>query len=309
LFRPLTPALTVGALSAAVWVLGGMPWRVPPLVAKNEAATVDSGNPEGCPLENGVCHLGPPKSKKVLFWGDSHMEHLYGALVALEPRAEANGHQILMAVSHGCLPVRGFENADHTSCDEKVEQVWQLAQDPSIDAVVIGSIWTPYFREKVYVPKSSSTICVVEGKHCRKVGAEEGLALAAARLEADVTTLVSRGKRVTLVLPVPAYTRPVARILAIRAWREQPVEISLPRARHAEAQRMVTDALRGVAARAGASIIDPTDVFCPGESCVFSQDGVSIYRDSNHLTAAGARMLAPALAAVLGPDPSRAVAR
>ena len=72
---------------------------------------------------------------------------------------------------------------------------------------------------------------------------------------------------------------------------------------------MVSDALRGVASRTGSSLIDPKDVFCPGESCLFSRDGVSIYRDSNHLTAEGARLLLPALSVVLGPERTQAVAR
>jgi hypothetical protein len=182
--------------------------------------------------------------------------------------------------------------------------VWRLAQDPSIEAVVIASIWTPYFRKELYDPKSKPTLSVVDGKRRVPVeNAEAGVALVSARLEADVKTLVAAGKRVVLVLPVPAYKKPIARILALRAWRQQRVEIELPRARHEAAQRLVTQALRAVAARTGATIIDPTDVLCPGDACLFSKDGVSIYRDSNHLTAEGARMLAPALSVVLGPTP------
>jgi peptidoglycan/LPS O-acetylase OafA/YrhL len=303
LLSHLAPAAGVALIAAAVWGLGGIPGRVPSIVAANEAAALDSGNPEDCRMVDGVCHLGPVGGPQILFWGDSHMAHLYGALLALEPRATASGREILMAVDHGCLPVRGFSSQNHVHCDERVERVWKLAQSPKVEAVAVASIWTPYFRSKLYDLTSRPTVCAAGNGTCRPfASAEEALPHVESRLAEDVKTLVALGKRVYLVLPVPAYMLPVPRVLALEHWRGLPTQVSLSRAKHEEAQRMLTDMLRSVAKRTGARVIDPTDVYCPGDACLASRDGVSIYRDNNHLTSAGARLLAPALEAVLSPN-------
>lgn len=296
----LAPAVLVGSLAAVVWGLGGIPSRVPPLVAANEAAALDSGKPEECRMEGGVCHLGHAGGRQVLFWGDSHMAHLYGALRALEPQADSKGVELLMAVDHGCLPVRGFATDLHPHCGDRVERVWKLAQAKAVEAVVIASIWTPYFRSKLYDLSSRPSVCSVASGDCRPFEkAEEAVAQVEARLTADAKTLVSAGKRVYFVLPIPAYTIAVPKVLALEHWRGQPARVSLSRSQHLEAQRMLIDSLRRVAERTGASVIDPTDVYCPGNECLATRDGVSIYRDNNHLTSAGARLLAPALATVL----------
>jgi peptidoglycan/LPS O-acetylase OafA/YrhL len=303
LLSHLAPAAGVALVAVVVWGLGGMPSRVPPIVAANEAATLDSGKPEQCRMEDEVCRLGPPSGRRILFWGDSHMAHLYGALLALEPRAAASGRELLMAVDHGCLPVRGFSNPNQADCEERVERVWKLAQTPNVEAVVIASIWTPYFRSNLYDLASPPTVCASERGSCKPfANAKEALARVEVRLTEDLRTLAARGKRAYLVLPVPAYMIPVPRVLALEHWRGLPTRVSLSRTKHEEAQRMLTELLRAVAKRTGAGVIDPTDTYCPRDTCLASRDGISIYRDNNHLTSAGARLLAPALEAVLVPN-------
>jgi peptidoglycan/LPS O-acetylase OafA/YrhL len=303
LLAHLAPAAGVALVAAVVWRLGGMPSRVPGIVAANEAATLDSGKPEQCRMEADVCHLGPAGDRQILFWGDSHMAHLYGALLSIEPRAAATGRELLMAVDHGCLPVRGFSSLDQSHCGERVERVWKLAQTPKVEAVVIASIWTPYFRSNLYDFTSGPTVCAAEDGGCRPfASAAEALARVEASLAEQLKTLVAQGKRVYLVLPVPAYMVPVPRVLALEHWRGLPTQVSLSRTKHENAQRMLTEVLRAVAKRTGATVIDPTDTYCPRDACLASYDGVSIYRDNNHLTSAGARLLAPALEAALIPN-------
>ena len=59
--------------------------------------------------------------------------------------------------------------------------------------------------------------------------------------------------------------------------------------------------VRSIADAVGATVLDPTPIYCPDESCTYALNGVSVYRDTTHLTAAGARMMLPLLRQVLEP--------
>jgi hypothetical protein len=49
-------------------------------------------------------------------------------------------------------------------------------------------------------------------------------------------------------------------------------------------------------ARAGVlTLVDPKDALCPKDSCLYKINGRSLYYDDNHLSADGARLVAPTL--------------
>jgi peptidoglycan/LPS O-acetylase OafA/YrhL len=297
----LTRCFTVCAVIAAVALLdlrtGGLPARVPPMAARNDATATRWDYPGRCVFVDGICTLGPPSPRRVLFWGDSHAEQLYPPLAALVASGQARGRQILIAAQDGCLPVRTIDVAPgRRGCPGFNQRVFERALADDVEAVVIASIWAPYFRERLYDPRSPPTVCKAGGRSCRVFAtADEGLASAGAQLRADLATLVGRGKAVHLMLPVPAYDRDVSAYMARQQWSGRPVELRLSRARHQALTRDLSALLRRLAAETSARVIDPADALCPGDECLFAVDGLAFYRDNNHLAAGAAPLLTPLL--------------
>jgi peptidoglycan/LPS O-acetylase OafA/YrhL len=95
--------------------------------------------------------------------------------------------------------------------------------------------------------------------------------------------------------PRPGFDAPTC--LARRAWR--PSLFSECRFIHEQAIR--TDIVRAEDIAAGAarlsSIVDLSSAICDGDTCETERDGLVIYRDHHHLTAAFSATLAPVLAA------------
>jgi peptidoglycan/LPS O-acetylase OafA/YrhL len=295
----LARCFSVCAVIAAVGLIdlrsGGLPGRVPPLVARNDLAATHWEYPGRCVFQDGFCHLGPDAPHRVLFWGDSHVEQLYPALAALLDRGETRGRQLIIASRDGCLPVRGFDGeGGRRGCRQFNQRVLDRALQGDVDAVVIASIWAPYFRERLYDLQSLPTVCATDGDRCLPVPTQaDGLARAGAQLGADLRALVGHGKAVHLVLPVPAYDHDVASYLARQQWRGRPVELRLTRAQHQAATGDMSSLLRRLAAETGASVIDPAEVLCAGGECRFAEGGVALYRDNNHLAAEAAPLVAP----------------
>ncbi len=298
LVRAVAVVAALGGVAAVVYQTRGVPARVPPLAARNDAVSADFVWSDVCG-KSLVCAVGPQTPKKVLFWGDSHVEQLFPAAQLLVEQGKNHGKQPLFHAQSACIPVRGFGGGGASArCPSLNAAAHARALADDIDSVVIASIWTPYFREVLYDPATRPTLCHAEGKRCAPLPAlEDAVALVRAQMVRDLGELTARGKRVTLVAPVPIFDRDVAQHLAERGWRGHRVELSLPRAQHEALVAPITAMLREVAATIGASLLDPADVLCASGSCLFARDGVSIYRDNSHLAAAAARMLAPALGA------------
>ncbi len=290
-------AAVLATLAGVVVFTRGLPQRVSPLVAQNDAVAGQWEYPGRCVRSGDFCTLGPASEKRVLFWGDSHAEQLYPALTTILDEHADHGHQVLMGVHDSCIPIRnldGLRGGYH--CERWNQTVFERARKDDVQVVVLASIWAPYFREVLYDPKTLPTLCRPEPDACHRFAdTSAALNFARSQLERDVRELRAHGKRVYLMLPVPIFDRNVSAYIASQARRHAPVELHLTRARHEELSGQITAVLRQVARATSASIIDPADVLCPQGTCIYEQHGIAIYRDNNHLAPAAARMLVPAL--------------
>jgi hypothetical protein len=276
---------------------GGLPARIPELAARNDVTATDWQYPGRCVFADGICGLGAEAPLRVLFWGDSHAQQLYPALVTLLDSREIAGRQVLIASADGCLPVRGIDtDGGRKRCRLFNQRVFERSLQSDVQTVVIVSIWAPYFREELYDTRTRPTVCQMDGERCLPFAtAAEGLASAGARLRADLGALIAHGKAVHLILPVPAYQRNVSSYMARQQWYGRPIDLHLSLEKHRALTEDVSSLLRRLARETGASVIDPADALCAGGECRFAKDGLALYRDNNHLAAGAAPMLVPLL--------------
>ena len=291
-------------LSSVAFVIvqfDGIPARVPRLVAENDAVAQDSGSLESCALVGGLCLVGADSPSKILFWGDSHAGHLYGALLAMERQGMADRHQLALAVNHSCVPVRTLDHVHRpTHCRQDNDRVYARALQSDVQAVVLSSIWTTYFRERLYDFKTGPNVCAWQGDECRPFAdTRSGLAYLERQLGSDLEDLMHAGKRVFIVAPVPVQRMHVPQYLARVLWEGRTPGLLLRREVHEAAQAQMVAALRRIADRVGATLLDPTPLLCSEQICPYQVNGTSIYRDNNHLTTAGARRLVPMFAPVV----------
>jgi peptidoglycan/LPS O-acetylase OafA/YrhL len=288
-----------------IYAGNGLPNRVAPetarLVLANQAQMDDWSYPPGCgnyrrhisrdspPL---ICQLGETTGQKVLIWGDSHMEQLYGVFQNLELPENHPAAEILFATKGACVPVRGIDRAiAGFDCPDFAEAVYSRAQEADITTVIIGGFWL----RAVGSPSSHAgpTICRASAL-CRPfTSSKEALAFVSDQLIHDVGGLTERGKRVVIILPFPSYPRSVSATLAKQTFwhRNEPFENSF--AGYLARTGDITAALRAVAMATHAELLDPAAFICSSGTCAIERDAVALYRDDNHLSPEGAKMLAP----------------
>jgi peptidoglycan/LPS O-acetylase OafA/YrhL len=230
----------------------------------------------------------------VLLLGDSEMEQYYPRIDWLLTTHPLEAKRIVYATHGGCPPIP-FVRENHLPwCNGIVERDMKLAEDPTIDTIVIAADWTGYFMAIgpaeiwTYYYEHDGTRGDLRGQLGSKA-TEEALA----GFERMVQHFGAMGKRVVIVLPSPtgkifSPIRMVERTETDFSFRIREPYISAPE--FISAISPIVDRLKAIAARTGARVIDPIPALCDRERCPLTMpDGLPMYRDSSHLNPAFVR--------------------
>ena len=258
---------------------GGLPERASPAVLAAEAATgrIASVAP-GCHVEDGAippaahCTSGPGAAD-VLLWGDSHALHLLPVVTAW---AEARGLNLRQATKSGCLPLLAGRQSDPLSlaCRDFNAAV-AASTDKPLRAVILGGRWLQ--------PTLSPGL---EGDMAATV--------AALRRRFGPRTLI------VLVAPGPEFGFAPSLCFARTAFLGRDTgrcdRTPLRDAAGAGDIARMFDAVAATDPRV--TVLRPGTAFCD-DVCRTRDGDRFFFRDDNHLTAEGARRLAPLLSAAL----------
>jgi peptidoglycan/LPS O-acetylase OafA/YrhL len=278
-------SVVTAALAATAFRTGGLPQRYDlrtrQLIASNTERMQDNGGScanwrtEVHALSDiKTCTFGGQQLRKIMFWGDSHVDQLYPAIQSLYSEGIPNDRGVLFMTGSGCLPDETLNNRDSLyHCDTFAKFAMMRAEQEDIDTVFLGfSAWS-LIRD--------NRMCVVNAGRCEKsLLRDELISRFGADLSEEIRTLKQRRKKVIVCLPFPIFDKPIPALEISNAifgrfgLFETPVERIPPSLR---------ETIKAVAFKNGATIFDPRKTLCPDEKCLFQVEGVSIYRDDNHI--------------------------
>ncbi|MDW6024612.1 acyltransferase family protein [Mesorhizobium sp. BAC0120] len=307
--RPLFASAAV-AMAAAAWfgnyvvAAGGMPVRLPAAVQTVYAATYDVSPfyMPGCFIDNDdnrgpaladirsgkLCGLGREGATDPAFlvWGDSHAATMAPAIDAAAAEAGVFGR---IAAHASCPPLPDVELPDRGEterCREFNGTVRDLIVSRHIPLVFLVAYWPKYVHDSELPEEGVFFDASIEPRLADKSAA---IVEALDRLLAD---LKRHGTKVALVMDVPEMGRYVPEAVARAMLTGASTDVAPPWDYIAKRQALARDLLTKLAAKYGASIVDPVPAFCSTRHCNATRDGMPLYKDADHLTAAAARSLA-----------------
>lgn len=285
-----------------VRILDGLPGRFAGPVGAM-FADISAGNPLRIPCDgherivgtDPTCNFGRRKSVESSYdlavIGDSNADHFVPMVAALAERAGLAGRQVTQS---RCAPLLGATRPDwsaarNATCAEFHRGIVRfIERNPGLSLVFLAGKWTDNDR-----PLGDNGL------------AAAGLAAPAAgttsldhALGRTVAYLRGKGIHVVLAGEVPRFeVLPVSCVVAALQSGADVAACGRPRA-DAARDAAASDALlsRIAAADAGVTVVRPADVMCDSERCMPMKDGVFLYRDPGHLSAAGSALLARYLA-------------
>ena len=225
------------------------------------------------------CILGRAESKPTyLVWGDSHS---IAWAPVLDVVLASKGEKAVLVTTAGCPPILEVnKNMVNEICPlQNIAVKNYLVAHPEINTVVMSAYWSAYFRE--------------DGPLTLQAGNTQSKGIDAVKtaLISTLQWLRENERQVVLIGPVPIYEMSVPMVLAL----EKTTSRVLLRSTMNEQRKKNNSFFEAVdqSNQDGGRFfrfIDPIKWMCT-EDCKVIKNGTSLYRDSHHLSVAGAMNL------------------
>ncbi|MGY4828023.1 acyltransferase family protein [Sphaerotilaceae bacterium SBD11-9] len=224
--------------------------------------------------ETQVCAVPGEGRRRVLVIGDSHAEHLYPWFVA-HSRVSVD-----FFTQAECPPVPNFERVQNGfHCADYARAAWLKAASADYDTLVLAARWAN-------VGLDGAPYCHASGTNARCVftGVPQKQALIRAELQAAIESLLSKGKRVVMVMPTPeARVRVPERIAREQFWFGQ-TRLVIEEASIGELTGWLMPLFDAMKGQPGFHPVDLNGRLCAAGVCQVYDTGLKrpIYVDDSH---------------------------
>lgn len=288
----LLAMISVGGL---LHLSNGMPSRINDQVFEI-AKVADDRNPDRASCirrmpEDGLCLLGTPaaddEALDFLLWGDSHAEAMR---FGLDRAAQTAGKNGVFAGTSACVPTQYIQRpTGRRSCNDINQATWAMLQDRSDMAVVVlAARWSLSVEGTRYRRETGDSIELQWlGDPDQAPTEQTNATVLEAGLEATVADILSTGRDVVILGPVPEVGWNVPNVLArqeMLPWLADPPAVS--QADHQARAGRAETLLRRVADQHDrVRYIPLSDLFCDGDTCAITDaSGIPLYLDDDHIT-------------------------
>ncbi|HUQ98883.1 MAG TPA: acyltransferase family protein [Gemmatimonadaceae bacterium] len=244
-------------------------------------------------------------TRRVVFIGDSHAEQYWPRMVELARKSAGRAPEVVFITYGGCS---AFPNTDRAgiswhggpfNCPEYYRRALAEVDRENAKSVVFASWWE--------INLGADKLLVLGGKRI-PIGKTDSTARIAFSMLGDaVADLEKKGREVFLVASNPwdeAFSPRAVLPGRLPAITVRPPMLSIPRDQVDSISAFANGQLRAIAARTGATLIDPVGFFCDSVKCAtVDSAGQPIYRDYNHMRASFARQKAAYIDAVVHREP------
>jgi peptidoglycan/LPS O-acetylase OafA/YrhL len=256
------------------------------------------------------CVLVPNQEKLAFLYGDSHAEAL---MFEAQKAFSKTEYGLLFSSTSGCPPVKNVYRADKPdkkACYEQNTKVYEdIVSNPLVEYVILTARWTLGMegvrfdnREGGVEHGQKPQLDIVEnGKYLFHEDYSHRELIAKAYIN-SIQYLLERGKKVILIYPVPEAGWNVPDYMSRFYWLnpDSVFDESTASTSHEvfreRNKRTINafDALGKLELNKNLYRIFPEKIFCDStlpERCVTHMDGTILYRDDDHLSDAGAKLL------------------
>jgi len=285
----LASLITTAALAQIVRD-SGFPNRLPPEVAVIEAER-QNHNPRmyECLNAEAYCIYGDEgKSLRAIVMGDSHADAAVTAVVEALPD---DGGSVLFRGGSGCLIVFGMKfTNDLSHCNALNERLYEEHSELTLGVPVIIFGRTSEFVNAGQLSAEERPKFFFE-----QYQSEFTVELLQEFSTQYVNTLCSLAeyRPVYVVRPIPEMPVDVPTMVGRGVLFGEMRNPALPLADYQRRHAFVMELQDDAAKRCGIKILDPRPYLCDGENCYGGYEGRPLYRDEDHLSEFGNRLLVP----------------
>jgi peptidoglycan/LPS O-acetylase OafA/YrhL len=244
------------------------------------------------------CKVGKKsQTPSFMIVGDSHVP-TYGK--AIHYSAVRNDISGILTYANGCPTLLDMKRhpdiGGDVSCIEYPHMVLDyLKEHPEIHTVIIANRWTIWEKGELYKQEGGKRPYLTDALNEAPPNANEEY-LFTLGMERTIKAIAQMGCSIVLVAPLPeiGYDVPSANFIASQTGRDVN-QIIAPSLEEYWSRNQETFAIiETFEKKYGLQIIEPWKLLCMEGKCRVAIDGVSLYRDDDHLSIFGSEIIEPA---------------
>lgn len=257
----------------------------------------DNRNPYNCLSPNDkdinlpLCKIGNQENIKMIIVGDSHADAITTAATS---SLNLKNEGAIALVKSGCVYkfVNRYNTADCNIINQK--RTAYLQQHIGVPIIVSNRYTTKFLgendpeRNKFHINELNISTTNNDYLLFKK------------DLQINICDLTKKSP-VYLVLQIPELGFDAPKIMARQLLNGEPKVNSISLQKYRERSNHINTILREVASSCGAMILDPTKYLCKTSYCISEYKGRPIYRDGDHLSEYGNKLLTPMFKNTLNP--------
>jgi hypothetical protein len=229
-----------------------------------------------------------PSQKILVVWGDSHADALVGAVEAAAQRKFV----LLPRSMSGCPPLLGvipnnsyklLESCAHFN-ERVLSEIRYLHAQQRLAGVVKAAHWSMYLNSPALSGEAGRTLW----RGGRPLTGDAALVGLAGGLRRAIAMTTALGIKVLVIAPVPGQQYKATDCLMKRSQESCSVTQTLAETHRKRSFHVIQEIVNESAL---AYLWDPLPSLCVGGKCLVEKDDVIVYRDDDHLTYRGARLL------------------
>jgi peptidoglycan/LPS O-acetylase OafA/YrhL len=274
----ITTQLILFIIGVVLWQNNGFIWRFSPTSVAYADGIKDINNLRSTCHDKFAlkpCSFGGANEEypRFMIRGSSFADAITPVFNLLADRYKIKGIQ----ASAGTAPfLVGVDFSQGRFHNEKVKKLnlsaLKVLDEYAIKDIFLVGAWAGYIKLNLISSNSTDSVTAFQ----------QGM-------EKAVSMLVSKGKRVWIVLQVPSMNMPVPRWLALHAADRSEVWMDNAHPEHVTNLRPFFDRL---SKQYGVTLLDPLPYLCRGDGkCLIAHQGKAVYYDLGHLSASGSLLL------------------
>lgn len=286
-----------GGIGVIVYKSEGALSRLPDRVSQLESSTKIGGG-ECRPADYG-CLIGAPNNvAKTVLFGDSHAAGYAAGFAPI-----LTDKRVSMKVfTGGCAPVFDYRKYLSTQvdidCGKQMDANFlRVSEDASIETIILAAEWGYYVQGW----RHESRLFTYRYANSDNTDPNNNPKEFAKSFDATIEMLITAGKHVVLIEPLPEYAMRIPESMAKIYWRDGDMEQLLLPLEVYETRNAELFALLGSTANKGVERVGVSQFFCDDALCwPFSDDNVPLLSDGNHLNKHGLAIVSNPLLKSIG---------
>ncbi|WP_413514676.1 acyltransferase family protein [Serratia proteamaculans] len=285
----LLSATTMCFVSSVIFFSGGLQYRAPQIVNNIANIAQDKNkDAQGCFVINGTtspqCVFGSKKEKvNLVVLGDSHANALLSSVIS---SSDYKTDSVVYIAQSSCPTIPGIERRTRPNCGTFVKNSISDIESKYPDAAVLiinrtslylhGENGAPSNTPEFSFPGEPSTPATYEKHFEKAVG------------------YLSANRRVFILTPIPEFDYDVIFKMSRDAMIGRKTAITIDKDEYNKRNKDAIAMLQKiVSTERNVTLLDASKELCDDNHCYGEKGGLPLYRDSNHLSESGNKVLTP----------------